>query len=393
MKVTNYSLPEFTKEVVKEIMETIMKAERAVFIEEHGGTKNGFYRRALDTLFGKIEDIKVPRDREGRFQTQLIEPYKRRDITLDELIFGMFVSMSTRSITRVLETIFDLKYSPATISRIGEITSEEISKWKNRRLKNRYSVIMLDGMYLSVRRETVSKEVVLFVLGIDEKGRKEILDFEVNPSEGAQIWAEMIERLYSRGVREVLIFVSDGINGLEEKIKKYFPEADFQLCVVHKLRNILSKVRVKDRKEVAQNLKRIYQSKNKEEALRHFEQFQKKWRYRYPRVIISLERDLEKLLIFLEYPESIQRVIYTTNLIERVQKEIRRRIKVIGALPSVDSVEKFMYLRVAMLNEKYSERIIRGFLQASEDIHILFSSRFLMAYTNFLTQPNLLLRN
>jgi len=177
-------LPDLIKEVVKQTLESIMVAEREVFIKEYGGTKNGFYVRNLDTVLGKLKNLKIPRDREGRFKTKLIEPYKRRDINLEDLILGMFASgMSARAVAQTLESIFELKYSPSTISRISKITVDEISKWKQRKLKKRYAVIMLDGMWLSVRRDTVEKEVVIFALGIDEGGYKEILDFEVTPSE------------------------------------------------------------------------------------------------------------------------------------------------------------------------------------------------------------------
>jgi putative transposase len=218
-----------------------MIAEREVFLKENGGTKNGFYVRNLDTVVGKLKNLKIPRDREGRFRTKLIEPYKRRDINLEDLILGMFASgMSARAVAQALESVFELKYSPSTISQISQVTLEEINRWRQKKLKKRYSVIMLDGMWLSVRRDTVEKEAVLFVLGIDEEGYREILDFEVNPSEGAESWLEMIRKLYERGVREVLLFVADGILGLEERIKECFPKADFQACVVHKVRNTLN---------------------------------------------------------------------------------------------------------------------------------------------------------
>ncbi len=235
---------------------------------------------------------------------------------------------------------------------------------------------MLDGMWLSVRRDTVEKEVILFALGIDEEGYRQILDFEVNPSEGAESWLEMIRRLHERGVREVLLFVADGVTGLEERVKEYFPKADFQSCVVHKVRNTLSRVRAKDRKKVAKDLKRIYQVSTKEEAQKGFERFRQRWQLKYPRIVKSWEQELYKLLTFLKYPESVQRVIYTTNLIERTIKEIRRRVKVIGALPSVSSVEKFVYLRAAALNDRWANRVVNGFLDAREEIQEMFSRRY-----------------
>ena len=348
-----------------------------MFLKEHEGTKNGFYTRNLDTTVGKLEDLKIPRDREGNFKTKLIEPYKRRDINLEDLILGMFASgMSTRSVAKALEGIFELKYSPSTISKISQVTTQEIKKWKQRKLKKRYTVIMLDGMWLSLRRDTVEKEVVLFILGIDEEGYKEILDFDINPSEGAESYLDLIERLYERGVREVLLFVADGIRGLEERVKEYFPKADFQSCVVHKIRNTLSKVRTKDRKNIVEDLKRIYQAPKEEEAVEGFERFKKTWGQKYPNVVKSWEQELYKLLVFLKYPKAIQRVIYTTNLIERTIKEIRRRLKVIGALPSVDSAFKFVYLRVTMLNNRWSDRIVNGFSEAREEIQELFSRRY-----------------
>jgi len=222
----------------------------------------------------------------------------------------------------------------------------------------------------------VEKEVVFFVLGIDEQGYREILDFEVNPEEGAESWGELIKRLYERGINEVLLFVADGIPGLEQKIKEYFPKADFQCCVLHKVRNTLNKVRVKDRKKLAKDLKKIYQSSTEEEALKGFERFKERWVVKYPKVVKSWEQELYKLLTFLKYPESIQRVIYTTNLIERAIKEIRKRIKVIGALPSVGSVEKFVYLRIAVLNEKWNNKVLNGFLEAREEIQKMFLRRY-----------------
>ena len=370
-------LPDIIKEVVKQTLESIMVAEREVFLKEHGGTKNGFYLRNLDTTVGKLESLEVPRDREGRFRTKLIEPYKRRDTNLEDLILGMFASgMGARAVAQTLESIFELKYSPSTISEISKVTISEISKWKHRKLKERYAVIMLDGMWLSLRRDTVEKEVVLFVLGIDEEGYREILDFEVNPSEGAESWLEMIKRLYDRGVREVLLFVADGVTGLEGRIREHFPKADFQSCVVHKVRNTLNKVRAKDRKKVARDLKKIYQASTEEEAFKGFKKFKEKWELKYPKVVKSWEQELYKLLTFLKYPESIQRVIYTTNLIERTIKEIRKRVKVVGALPSVSAVEKFVYLRVAMLNDRWSNRVVNGFLEAREEIREMFSRRY-----------------
>ncbi len=197
--------------------------------------------RNLDTTLGELENLKVPGDREGKFRTKLIEPYKKRDISLEDLILGMFASgMSARSVAQILE----------------------------------------------------------------------------------------------------------------------------------------SKVRAKDRKRVAKDLKKIYQALTEEETLKAFERFKEKWGSKYPKIVKSWKQELYKLLTFLKYPEPIRRVIYTTNLIERTIKEIRRRVKLIGDLPSVGSVEKFVCLRVAMLNDRWSNRVVNGFLEAKEEIQEVFLRRY-----------------
>ncbi len=182
----------------------------------------------------------------------------------------------------------------------------------------------------------------------------------------------MIKGLCDHGVREILLIVADGTVGLEDRIKEYFSKADFQSCVIYKVRNTLSKVRAKDRKKAAKDLKRIYQVSTEEDALMGFGNFKEKWRGEYPKVVKSWEQELIKLLTFFKYPESIKRVIYTTNLIEMTVKEIRRIVKVIGALPSLDAAVKFVYLRVVMLND----RIVNRFLEAREDIQEMFSMRY-----------------
>ncbi len=159
-----------------------MNAERQAFIEEHNGTKNGYYYRDLATKFGYINDLKVPRDREGEFNTQILEPYKRT-FDLEDLIIALYAKgASTRKIADILEELFNHKYSQSTISRITDITKEEIDKWQRRELKKRYFAIYIDALFINLRRDTVEKEAVNIVLGVDEEGRQEILGFYINPS-------------------------------------------------------------------------------------------------------------------------------------------------------------------------------------------------------------------
>ena len=370
-------LPEILREMAKIALEAVMQAEREVFLAEHGGTKNGHYTRNLDTSLGRLEGLRVPRDREGRFHTQLWAPYQRRALDLEQLISSMFMQgLSVRRIAEVLETVLHMSYSPATLSRIAEITREEIQAWRERPLPRGYAILMVDALFVPVRRDTVAKEAVLVVLGITEGGRRELLDFEVAPAESAQGWHALFQRLYRRGLREVLLVVGDGLTGLEEAVKAVFPRADFQRCTVHQLRNTRHQVRRKDWEAIRQDLKAMLDAPDLETALAHWAAFREQWQARYPKVVASWEQNLDQLLTFLRYPKAIRTVIRSTNLLERTFKELRRRFKVVEVFPSVAALERMTYWHLARLNARWDGRSLRGFREAQEDLRRMFAQRY-----------------
>ena len=178
------------------------------------------------------------------------------------------------------------------------------------------------------------------------------------------------------GVKEVLLGVFDGLNGLEEAFKSVYPKADVQRCVVHKVRNILNKVRKKDQIEVAEDLKLIYRATTKEAAIQAFHEFEKKWSKKYAREVQSWEKDLDVLLTFMKYPLSIRSVIYTTNAIERTIKDIRKRLKTMNSLSSIEAAEKITYLTIQDYNEKWSNRKLRGFSNAYQALQEMFEERY-----------------
>jgi putative transposase len=253
------------RQFVKQKLELIMREEIKNFLEiEQPGTsnmRNGYYKRSLYTQYGRIEELSVPRDRNGEFQTQLFAPYQRYTGWLEEAIIRMYQSgMSTREIGDFIERILGNKYSAATVSNISDVVTEDVETFHNRPLNKRYSVLYLDGLYVKLRRDTVEKEVIYVVLGVTEEGYREILDFFVGGQESTNVWQEILQRLYERSVKEVLLGVFDGLPGLEEAFKAVYPKADVQRCVVHKVRNTLNRVRKKDQFEVAENLKLIYRT-------------------------------------------------------------------------------------------------------------------------------------
>ncbi|MGO4370368.1 IS256 family transposase [Paenibacillus sp. 2TAB19] len=351
---------------VQDNLERIMRAEIAAFMEtdESGrhNSRNGYYKRTLHTKYGNIEELSVPRDRNGLFQTQVFEPYQRRDGWLEEAVIQMYKSgMGTRDVARFIESMFGSHYSPTTVSNITATVLEDIKNWQARPLQKRYSVIYLDGLYIKLKRSTVSGEVIYFAMGIDEDGRRQILGFYIGGQESSNGWREVLKDLYSRGAKEVLLGVFDGLPGLDEAFRETYPKADVQHCIVHKVRATFPKIRVEHKTDVINDLKMIYNAKDHDLALAAFDTVKDKWGKLYPKEMKSWESQLSTLLTFYKYPEAIKKAIHTSNAIERMNKEFRKRLKPMNSLTNMDAAEKVVYLQSIEYNEMYAERIIPGF--------------------------------
>ena len=224
------------KAMVRNLLENLMREERAVYLETHPTSANGYYTRDLLTLFGPLEDLKVPRVREGDFHPQILPYRKRASLELSEAILTLYaVGVSTRKISAFLEGVYGTFYSPQSISRLIEVTAEQVKAWRERPLAEEYYAVFLDGTFLSIRRGKTAKEPVYIALGIKRDGRREVLGFWLFGAEGesAHNWEEVLKDLKRRGVQRVQIFITDDLPGLEEAIKKIFPDADWQLCVLH----------------------------------------------------------------------------------------------------------------------------------------------------------------
>lgn len=351
---------------VKDKLELLMREEISNFLNverpEQRNTRNGYYTRTLETQFGKINDLRVPRDRQGEFQTGLFEPYQRRDGWLEEAVIRMYKGgMSTREVADFIECILGTHYSPATVSNITNTVLQDVHAWQRQPLKKRYSVLYIDGIYFSLRRDSVANEVIYVAMGIDEDGYRQILGFHVGGNESAHGWREFLQELYQRGAQEILLGVFDGLPGLEEAFHSVYPKADVQRCIVHKMRNTFPKIRAKDKTEFLGDLKKVYNAPCYEEAMRQFYAVELKWSKQYPRELASWRADLPVLLTFYKFPKDIWQSIYTTNAIERTVKEIRKRLYPMNSVPNVDAAEKITYLVVTDYNDRWNKRVIRGF--------------------------------
>ena len=382
---SNSILEDFILSLIKSMMETLMQAELTELlkydkyaVEGHnsGNSRNGYYKRSYETKYGKLNDLNIPRDRNGEFEQQLIPPYKRRDGWLEDMVIQLYANgVSTREIGTIIEKLYKNNYSPTTISNITDVAIEEINKWRQRPLKKRYSVLFIDAMSVKLRRDTVANDSVYFILGIDEEGYREVLDFYIGTTESSYVWEEVFRSLKQRGVTEVLLGVMDGLPGLEDAFNKVFPKADVQRCVVHKVRNTIRKVRKKDLPQLLEDLKSVYESVTKDQAMNMLDEFSTKWGKIYPKVVDSWN-NTSSLFTYYDYPQAIRKAIYTTNWIERFNKEARRLTKTKNSFPNEDALSKILYFKIVQSNSKWSTRKMKGFVQAHDELQEIFLKKY-----------------
>ena len=339
-----------------------------------GNSRNGSYSRTLHTEYGDL-NIQIPRDRNGEFKQQTVAPYKRSNDTLESTVIHLFQKGITMAeIACLIEKMYGHHYTPQTISNMTKVVTEQIEAFNKRPLNARYVCVYLDATYIPVRRETVSKEAVYIAVGIREDGTKEVLSYTIAPTESAYNWQELLMELKERGVEEVLLFISDSLKGMVEAISTVFPKAQYQTCLVHVTRNLSHKVRVEDRTEVCEDFKTIYQADHKEAGQDALDSFCSKWKKAYPKVVKSLKEN-DYLLTFYSFPKAIWRSIYSTNLIESFNKQIKKYTKRKEQFPNEEALERFLVSQFEDYNQRFATRCHIGFNQARTDLTAMFEAQ------------------
>ncbi|MDF9825635.1 IS256 family transposase, partial [Breznakia sp. PM6-1] len=331
--------------------------------------------RDLETKYGTIK-VEIPRDRNGEFTQQTIQPYVRRTDDLETAILHLYSKgVTTAEIADLIEKMYGHAYSPATISNITMAVEEHVQAFHSRKLNKRYSVVYGDATMINVRRDSVSKEALHILIGITHEGTKEVLDYQLYPQESSENYKEMLEDIKQRGTKEILLFVTDGLTGLANACLDVYPKAKHQACWVHVQRSVSRNVRAKDKREVLDDLKPVYRAKDEVEARNHLEAFKDKYRSRYPKVIKSLA-DNQSLFSFYEFPEAIRSSLYTTNLIEGMNKQLKRNTKRKEQFPNEDSLDRFVCDYMMDYNRRFSTRIHKGFGLVQAEINDMFDKRY-----------------
>jgi transposase-like protein len=320
---------------VKEVIELVMIEELDALIgaawgecsPKRKGYRNGSYTRDLITSTGKIEDVKVPRDREGQFHTQTFERYKRFEPHIAEGLTQMFVSgTSTQKVGDVAQKLLGVAPSASTISRLNQTLTHQFDAWRERQLQEHWRIVYLDGVHFSIRHgNKADSTIILAALGVDLSGNKEVLALRMCAEESKDGWACLLHDLRTRGATQIDLMVTDGHDGLLAALSELFSATPRQRCLVHKQRNVLNAIARRERGDVQAELVGIWEQPTKPEALVHLAAFKAKYAQRYPEAVRSLTEDEDHLLTFYDFPATLHRYIQTTNAIESLFSNVRQR--------------------------------------------------------------------
>jgi len=335
--------------------------------------RNGYYVRDIDTAFGSIEDLKIPRSRSGLFRPSMFKKYQRRQESVNQSIINCFLlGVSTRNVKDVLKPLIGVNISASTVSNATKSIDKLVKQFHAKEILDEYQFLFLDGINISVKHGTKSvKKTVLAAYGITLFGQRELIDFRIVKSESKNACESFLMNLYHRGLKgdNLKLIVTDGGKGLIASLAFVYPMVKHQRCWFHKLQNIQPMLRKKDQPLIMKELRKIYSADSKRAALNAFKRFSKKWAELYPRVIRSLDRDMEELVNFLTIPikqdfrSFIRKRIRTTNVIERSFREVRRRTRPMSCFNNNDSLQRIMYAVFYRLNTNWKAKPLGQFTQ------------------------------
>ena len=356
--------------LIKDVLENILEVEMGEHLgrdkydrqtdidQDDRNYRNGYSKKTLRSSFGDV-DLDVPRDRKAEFEPQIIKKYETVCNELDKKIISLYAKgMSTRDIQAEVEDLYGITLSPSMISKITDKVIATATEWQNRMVDEIYPIVYLDAMYFKVRSngKRVNKAVYI-CLGYTLEGYKDILGIWVDEAEGAKFWLSICNDLKNRGVKKILIACMDGLKGLPQAIKTVFPTVDIQTCIVHQIRNSIKYIASKDKKAFMKDLKEVYKAPTEELALAQLDNLKEKWGSNYGMVIDSWYNNWNNLDTFFKFSPQIRKLIYTTNVLEGFNRQVRKFTKVRTIFPTDESLNKCVYLATMEIMEKWTQPI------------------------------------
>ena len=355
---------EFLRPLVEVVVQQVLEAEMSEALgagkgertEGRLGYRSGYYVRSLVSRVGKLE-LRVPQDRQGRFCTQLFERYQRSEKALVAALAEMYVQgVSTRKVKAITEELCGHEFSASSISSINQRLDEELERFMRRRLEEDYPYLILDARYERVRLDGVIRSrAVLVAIGVDWEGRRQILGVELANRESNSSWKEFLVLLKSRGLHGVVLAVSDDHVGLKNAIAEVLPQAFWQRCYVHFLRNALDYLPRKADDDCLTELRWFYERRNVEEARRDLVAWLSKWQGKYPKLCQWVEANIEETFTFYRLPKEHHKHLKSTNVLERLNQELKRRTHVVRIFPNEASCLRLVRALAVEIHEDWLE--------------------------------------
>jgi len=353
-------LKDLFTEVLEQILESDMTetlgASRSERTADRLGYRSGYYQRSFVTRIGKLE-LRVPRDRSGEFSPKLFARYQRSEKALVGALAEMYVQgVSTRKVKKITEELCGHSFSASTISEINKGLDEALARFAQRRLEEPYPYLILDARYEKVRIEGVIRsQAVLVALGINGEGRREVLAVQLANRESGSSWKEFLAGLRARGLHGVEFVVSDDHHGIKAGLREVLPEAAWQRCYVHFLRNALDHLPRKADDDCLQELRWLYDRRNLKEAQQDLAAWLKRWESRYRRLTDWVEENIGETLTFYRLPRQHHKHLKSTNVLERLNEEIKRRTRVVRIFPNPESCLRLVLALCVEVHESWIE--------------------------------------
>ena len=354
------SLKELLREVLQEVLEQemtdVLGAEKGERSPGRLGYRSGYYSRGLVTRVGKLE-LRIPQDRQGQFSTQIFERYQRSEKALVSALAEMYIQgVSTRKVKAITEELCGHAFSASAISAVNKTLDESLERFAKRPLEEAYPYLVLDARYEKVRQDGVIRsQAVQIAIGINDEGRRQILAVELANRESQTSWKEVLLDLKSRGLRGVEFVVSDDHPGLKRAIAEVIPEAVWQRCYVHFLRNALDHLPRKAVDDCLQELRWLYDRRDLAEAQKDLAQWLERWGQKYPKLCEWVEENIGETLTFYQLPLQHHKHMKSTNMLERFNEEIKRRTRVVRIFPNEASCLRLIRAMTAETHEDWLE--------------------------------------
>ncbi len=379
------AIKDMFRDVIQQVMEVELgeelgyeKSERVSTSDDETRSKNyrnGYSKKTVKTQLGEV-DIKIPRDRNGEYEPRIIGKYNRNADGMEEKILALYAcGMSQRDIAEQIKSLYDVEISPELVSKISEKIMPEVNAWQNRPLDLVYPFIFMDAIHYKVKdnHQYVTKAAYV-VLGINMEGNKDILGVWIGEHESSKFWLSVLNDLKSRGILDVYLFCVDGLKGFREAIGAVYPKAHIQRCIIHQIRSSTRYVSYKDIKALMADLKLVYKAITEEEAYGHLMEFKDKWGKQYPSCVKSWEENWGILSTFFAYPPEVRKIIYTTNIIEGLNRQFRQITKNKPSFTNDDSLRKMLYLASRKIVEHWTARC-RNWDMVLSQLEIMFAER------------------